>query len=330
MRTLVKKASGQKRFLATSFVLSTALALSSCGTADTTGTAAEPQITLENCGETITLDATPSRAVTLNQGATESALAVGAQGQMAGTAYLDDEIAPQWAAAYAQVPVIAGAQYPSREAMLEHRPDLVLASYSSAFGDKQGVGTRESLRALGIATYISPFSCEDKSARLPATWDSIAAEISDYGVLFGRTAASDEVNAQMRATLAEVGSAAPAEGKSILWWDSETDTPFVGAGEGGPQLIIDAIGGVNVFADVAGSWGNVSWEPILQADPDIIVLADASWSTAEEKKDYLRNDPALRDLTAVKTESFVVLPFSTTTPGPRTIEGARLAAEQLK
>ncbi|WP_024792867.1 ABC transporter substrate-binding protein [Tomitella biformata] len=309
--------------------IAAALALSACASSDNSTSNAAPRITLENCGEQITLDAPPSRAVTMNQGATESALSVGAQDQMIGTAYLDDEIAPQWAAAYAQIPVLAPAAYPSRETLLELKPDLVLASYSTAFDDKEGVGMRDSLSELGIATYVSPFSCEDKAKRLPASWDSIASEIADYGTLFGQTAVSEEVNTQMRATLEQVSAAAPAQGKTILWYDSGTDEPFVGAGGGGPQLIIDALGGVNIFADSTGAWDTMNWEPVLVADPDVIVLADASWSTADEKKAYLQNDPALRDLKAVRGDAFVILPFSTTTPGPRTIEGAIMAAEQL-
>lgn len=326
MRTPIKN---QPFAVALSLAAALTLTLSACGSADTPSATASPQATVENCGETITLGATPSRAVTLNQGATESALAVGAQGQMAGTAYLDDEIAPQWADAYAQVPVIAAAEYPSREALLELKPDLVLASYSSAFGDKQGVGTRESLDALGIATYLSPFACEDKAQRLPVSWDSIASEISDYGTLFDRAADADAINTRTRETLAQISGAARAEGKSVFWFDSGADAPYAGGAGGGPQLIIEALGGTNIFANLPGAWGEGSWEAVLQADPDVIVLADASWSTAEEKKAHLKNDPALRDLTAVKNDAFVVLPFSTTTPGPRTIEGASMAAEQL-
>lgn len=304
-----------------------ALALSACGTA------AQPQtdaaaITLQNCGRTLTLDGPAARAVTLNQGATESALSIGAQGQMVGTAYLDDTIAPQWRGAYAQVPPLDEKAYPSREALLETRPDLVLASYSTAF-DEKAVGSQDSLDALGIASYVSPFGCRDRSARPAIGWDAVATEIGDYGVLFGREADADAVVARMRETLAGIESAAPARGKSVFWYDSKTDTPYVGGNAGGPQLIIDAVGGTNIFAGLDGAWGNGSWETVLAADPDIIALVDASWDTAEAKKQYLRNDPALRDLRAVREDAFVVVPFSAGTPGPRLIEGAQAFAEQV-
>ncbi len=303
-----------------------AIALTACTTGSAeSGTAT---ISLENCGRTVTLDGPAERGVTLNQGATETALSIGAQDRMVGTAYLDDAIAPQWASAYAQVPALDEKDYPSREALLEAKPDLVTAAYSSTFDDK-GVGSHESFDELGVATYVSPFGCKDKSTRPAVAWDSIGAEITDYGIMFGREDEAAAVVAQMRETLAGIESAAPAKGKSIFWYDSKTTTPYVGANAGGPQLIIDAVGGTNIFAGTDGSWADGSWETVLAANPDVIVLADASWDTAEEKKAYLRGDPALKDLKAVREDAFVVVPFSTTTPGPRTIEGASLVAGQL-
>ncbi|GBF14489.1 corrinoid ABC transporter substrate-binding protein [Rhodococcus sp. Br-6] len=317
-----------RRVISTAAVsIAAALTLTACGGSsdEDAGTAA---ISLQNCGRTVTLDGPAERAVTLNQGATESALAIGAEGQMAGTAYLDDTIAAQWQAAYAQIPALDEKDYPSREALLETKPDLVLASYSSAFEDK-AVGTHESFDTLGIATYVSPFACKDKSTRPAVSWDSIATEITDYGTLFGREADADAVVAQMRQTLSGIETTAAANGRSVFWYDSGTDTPYIGGNAGGPQLIIDAVGGTNIFAGSDGAWLDGSWETVLAANPDVIVLADASWDTAEAKKDYLRNDPSLKDLKAVRDDAFVVVPFSASTPGPRLIEGATLVAEQL-
>lgn len=331
LRTLVSRrvisTAAVPRIFTAALSVAAALTLTACGGSsdDDTGTAA---ISLQNCGRTVTLDGPAARAVTLNQGATESALSIGAEGRMVGTAYLDDTIAPQWQAAYAQVPALDEKDYPSREALLETKPDLVFASYASAFEDK-AVGSHESFDELGIATYVSPFACKDKSTRPAVSWDSIATEITDYGILFGRESEADAVVAQMRETLASIESAAPAEGKTIFWYDSGTDTPYVGGNAGGPQLIIDAVGGANIFAGIDGAWVDGSWETVLAANPDVIVLADASWDTAEAKKNHLRSDPALKDLTAVRNDAFVVVPFSASTPGPRLIEGASLVGEQL-
>lgn len=312
------------------------LALAACSSGTGTDTssdaagaarAGDETITLINCGHEIVLDAPADRLITVNQGATESALAVGGADQMIGTAYLDDQISPRWAEAYGQIPVLA-PQYPDRETVLEQRPDLIGASYASAFDDK-ALGSRESFDELGIATYLSPFACEDKADRSDPTWESIEGEIADYGLLLGRTAEADELIDAQREVLAALAAQNAGDGVSVLWWDGGTDTPFVGAGEGGPQLIMDAVGATNIFADVSGNWADVSWEDVLTADPDLIVLIEFAPGSADEKRAYIEADPALQDLTAVREGAFVTIPFSASTPGPRTVEGAERLADHL-
>ena len=318
MRTLVK--------LTAVAGLAAALTLSACSAAvdDDSG----GSISLQNCGRTVTLKQPAQRAITVNQGATESALAIGAGPGLAGTAYLDDAIAPRFEADYRKIPVLSDTEYPTREVVLEKRPDLVTASYATAF-DEKAIGGEESLKQLGIAAYVSPFACADTSKRPAPSWDAVAAETSDYGTLFGRKADADRVNAAMRATLGGIEKRAAGAGRSVFWWDSGTDKPSAGVGGGGPQLIVDAVGAENVFGDLSGNWAPVGWESVLAADPDVIVLVDASWDTAAAKRAYLESDPALKDLKAVRNRAYVVVPFSESTPGVRLIDGARTLSNAL-
>lgn len=299
--------------------LAAVLTLSACSS-DSSDNGGDAAITLKNCGRTITMKAPAERAITVNQGATESALAIGAQDQLIATAYLDDTIAPKWADAYNTIEVLS-PKYPDREVLLEKRPDLVAASYSSAFEDKT-LGTEQSLADLGIASYVSPFGCADKAQRPKPSWDAVAGETSDYGVLFGRKQQADAVNDSMRSTLAELKAKNAGGGKTVMWWDSKTDAPSVGGSDGGPQLVMDAVGATNAFHQLSGNWADTSWEAVLKANPDVIVLVDADWDPADAKRKYLESDPALKDLKAVKTGQLVVIPFSESTPGARMIDGA--------
>lgn len=320
------------RLLAAAIGLTLLTGCGSNGAAPTSEVSSPPPsaafpVTVVNCGTAVTVTKAPTRAVTMNQGATETLLALGLQDSMVGTAYLDDAVSPSWQAAYATIPVLA-KEYPNQEKLLAANPDLVAASYASAF-DAKAAGTRADLSALGIATYVSPFACEDKATRAKPTWDAIFGEVTDLATLFGDPARATSVIEQQKAEVAEVSAAAPAKGKTVLWYDSGTKTPFVGAGQGAPQLMIDALGGTNMFASLTGNWADGSWETVLKTDPDVIVLADASWDTAAQKKTYLKSDRALKDLTAVKNDAFVVVPFSATTPGVRNAEGVRSLASQL-
>ena len=51
----------------------------------------------------------------------------------------------------------------------------------------------------------------------------------------------------------------------------------------------------------------VSWEAVVEADPDIIVINDYGDTTAEEKIQSLKDNEALSDVTAIKNENFLVI-----------------------
>ncbi|MGW1179232.1 ABC transporter substrate-binding protein [Kitasatospora sp. NPDC002543] len=283
-----------------------------------TGSAAP--VSVDNCGTTVSVGAPPARLVTLNQGATEVALALGLESRMAGTAYLDDAVPGKWKTAYESVPVLS-KEYPTKEKLLAARPDFLYASYASAFTDKVA-GSREELVGQGIPSYVSPFGCSDRSKAAPTTWQAAWGELNDVARVFGVTDRAAAVQREQEEQLARIRATAAGKGLKVLWYDSDTKSPFVGAGHGGPQLVLDAVGAANVFGDLPGGWQNVSWEKVVAADPDAIVLADAGWDTAQSKIDYLRNDPVLSELGAVRREAFVVVPFSESTPGVLLADGA--------
>lgn len=280
------------------------------------------------CGHTSTVEAAPERAVTLNQGATEVMLALGLADRMAGTAYLDDpEPAAAWAEEYASVPVIA-KEYPTREELLATRPDFVYASYTSAF-DPEVAGPQGDLEADGVASYLSPFGCADQADIPATTFEAVWDEIDAVATAFGVADRGADIRAEQERTLAELGDEGAGAGLDVLWYDSGDKTPLVGAGSSGPQLVLDAVGATNLYADVEDGWADGSWEEVVAADPDAIVLADASWSTAAEKRAYLEKDPVLSQLTAVREGRFATVPYSMGTPGVRLVDGASTLAEQL-
>ncbi len=323
----------RSRTLLSSLALPVAVAalLAGCGTAPSEPAAASTSgrfpVTVTTCGFASEVKAAPQRIVTLNQGATEVALALGVAGRMAGTAYLDDAVAPRFQADYSTIPVLA-AKYPTQEKMLSVRPDLVYASYTSAFSEKNG-GDRARLQAQGIATLLAPSGCATKPDR--ASWDLIWDELTAAGKAFGTEEAAAKLITAQRSELGAENLKGAAHGQRILWWDFGAKSGLnVGAGKGTPQLLIDAVGGVNVFADQPGNWAEVSLENVVGTNPDVIVVADAAGHSAQERIDQARRDPALSQLRAVRENRFVVVPFSETTSGVRLLDGARRIAEGIR
>lgn len=290
---------------------------------------AQTPLTIKNCGLELKISAPPKRAVTMNQAATEIMLALGLQNRMVGTAYLDDAILPEYAGVYAKVPVLA-KQYPSREVLLGVQPDFVYGSYASAFG-KDAAGARAELVRLGITPYLSPMACEDRSLRpRQTTFEDVYGEILDIGRIFGVESRAKALVARMRSEglKARVASAGQIPLR-VLWYDSGTDKPYVGACCGAPGMIMRQLGVRNVFADAPGSWAEVSWESVVAREIDVIVVIEADWSKAEDKIRYLTTNPIFANIKAVREKRFITIPFSYTTPGVRNALALKLLSEKL-
>ena len=302
-----------------------AVAAIESATASARGTVGE---VVENCNVSTTYERPPARAVTLNQAATEVMLALHLEDRLVGTAYLDDRILPGLAAAYERVPVLA-SKYPSMEVLLAARPDFLYAAYPGAFGPT-GVGSRADWKRRGVDTYLAPAGCTDKSRAPGISLETTFDELRDVARIFGVTARAERLIETYRAELRSVHDRLDAARKppAVFWYDSG-DPPQAGACCGAPNEILRRLGARNIFADTPGSWTPVSWEAVIARNPDVIVLANASWSTAEEKRKLLLSRRALAGIEALKQKRIVEIDFSYTTAGIRNVAAVRKLAEAL-
>ncbi|MDQ1170761.1 ABC-type Fe3+-hydroxamate transport system substrate-binding protein [Microbacterium proteolyticum] len=115
-------------------------------------------LTIQNCGREITLDAPPSRVVSLDQDSTEILLSLGLQDRLVGTASWTDPVLDTLAEANAAVPRLSD-NAPSYEVVLGTDPDFVTASFGRHFA-QGGVATRDRFTETGIASYLSPTDCD--------------------------------------------------------------------------------------------------------------------------------------------------------------------------
>jgi len=98
-------------------------------------------VTYTNCGVEKTLQTTPEKVVTMNQGSLEFMLSMGLQDRIVGTRGVTsvlDPIWPKYKDAYNSVPVMSGADgksYPSDAEVLAANADYIFADWSSAFSE---------------------------------------------------------------------------------------------------------------------------------------------------------------------------------------------------
>lgn len=308
-------------------LLPAALLLAGCSPAVDAGapSPAVAPVTVDNCGTEVSLDAPPRRIVTIKSTATELVLSLGLGDRLVGTAFADGPLPETLAGSE---PPVLSEQLPNQESVLELRPDLVFGGWESNFS-ADGAGERDELADLGVASYVAPSACLEPGYQPdPLTFDLLFDQLLEAGRVLGAEPAAEGLVAGLEERLADVE---PLGGDlSALWWSSGEDTPYVGAGIGAPQMMLDAAGLTNVAADVDATWSPLGWEAIAAADPDVIVLVDATWNTAADKIAALEADPALAQLTAVREQRYAIVPFAAGEGGVRNVEAVESIVAQLR
>lgn len=281
-------------------------------------------LSLDNCGFAVEFPAAPARVVTIKSTATEMLLALGLENRIVGIGFQDGPVPEAWTAEAAGLNVLA-EKLPSQEVVLGVEPDFVYGGWESNFA-ADGAGERSTLAELGVASYVSPAACRSvKPAKL--TFDELFAEIAEIGTIFDVAAKADEVISAQKADLAAITR--DARGLTAVWYSSGTKTPYVGAGSNAPAMMMEALGLDNIMKTVDDGWVSASWEAIVDANPDVIILVDAAWNSAEQKKKLLAENPITSQLDAVVNQRYLIIPFPASEAGIRNVGATADMAEQL-
>lgn len=277
---------------------------------------------IDNCGMALTIEQAPSRVVAIKSTAAELILSLGLEDLLVGVAFLDGPLLEPYTDG--PYPVLS-EKLPSQEVVLEAEPDFIYGGWESNFS-ADGAGERPALQELGITTYVAPAACRSvKPAKL--SFDQLFDEIAEMGAIFGVDTTARNLIEDQKAALA--GVKADDRELTALWYSSGTKTPYVGAGSNAPEMILDALGLKNIFADVDEGWTQASWEAIVDANPDVIVLVDAAWNSAEAKKKLLAENPITSKMDAVINERYLIIPFPASEAGVRNVPATVDLAGQL-
>ncbi len=281
-------------------------------------------LTVQNCGLAVTFDKAPERVVAIKSTATELLLSLGLGEKIVGVGFQDGPLPDNLAAAGAEFTVLAD-KLPSQEVVLGTEPDFVYGGWESNFA-ADGAGERPTLQQLGVAGYVAPAAC--RSIKPPKlTFDAVFAEIAEMGAIFDVEERAAELVETQKAQLA---SATPdTRGLTAVWYSSGTKAPYVGAASNAPGMIMDALGLKNIFGDVDDGWISASWEAVVDANPDVIILVDSAWNSAAQKKKLLAENPITSKLDAVINQRYLVIPFPASEAGVRNVPAVLDLAAQL-
>ncbi|MDS1270661.1 ABC transporter substrate-binding protein [Lipingzhangella sp. LS1_29] len=298
----------------------TALALAAvvgCGGADATGDTEEDtagggeQLEIENCGETYTYTETPQRVVTTGVMAAEMMLALGLEDHIAGTVGAT-EIDEEYAEEFEELHVIAEDSFPppSREVVYEADPDMVLSTYPDEYGE-DALGDRGELAEDGVNSYLFAGNCGDGHE---ATMADTYTDLENLGEIFEVSDRAAELTEEMQDQIAAVE---PAEGDpDVFILGGGTDQPATVSAHNLVDALVTEAGGTNIFPEVT-SYSEVSWEEVVDRNPDVILIEDQMFEPADDAIDYMTSSDALSDVTAVAEEHFVVVGVNDVQPGTR-------------
>lgn len=282
-------------------------------------------VTIMNCDRAVSFDHAPTNTVTFDLNSLEFLLALDLKDRIAGytgVSGLGGKVPPEVQAQIADLPDIA-ANRPSIEQLLEHDTDFYFYGWTP----------EAELSADALAKYEIPLlqfteECREVSSERPkASMDDLFNDFTNLGRIYGVSERAEALISGYREDLASIAARESGEAPvRVFVYDAPGDSAFTCGRFCILTAMIEAAGGVNIFDDLIAGWDSVTWEAMIERDPQIIIIVDYGELSAQDKIDAILANPAFSDITAVTDKRFVVLDYGVVVPGPRAVEATKQLA----
>ena len=289
---------------------------------------AKGKTTVESCNRTVTFEESPKKAISNDVNLTEMMLVLGLADRMVGYTgisgwkTLDEEMR----AGVKELPELS-QKYPSKEVLVGADADFFFAGWN--YGMKVGGEvTPETLDPFGIKVYELTESCIHIMNKSKANMEDMYNDLLNLGRIFSVEDKANELINNYRMEIQELTKNINTDDPlRVFVYDSGEDTPFTAGFYAMPTALIEASGGKNIMNDFKKSWGTVTWEEVIDRNPEVIVIVNYGNVTAEQKKEFMMSNPAFAGIDAVKNDRFVTLEYVEATPGPRNIKAIKKLSE---
>ena len=289
---------------------------------------AKGKTTVESCNRTVTFDEPPKKAISNDVNLTEMMLVLGLAERMVGYTgisgwkTLDEEMR----AGVKELPELS-QKYPSKEVLVGADADFFFAGWN--YGMKVGGEvTPETLEPFGIKVYELTESCIHIMNKSKANMEDMYNDLLNLGRIFNVEDKANELINNYRMEIQELTKNINTDDPlRVFVYDSGEDTPFTAGFYAMPTALIEASGGKNIMNDFKKSWGTVTWEEVIDRNPEVIVIVNYGNVTAEQKKEFMMSNPAFAGIDAIKNDRFVTLEYVEATPGPRNIKAIKKLSE---
>jgi iron complex transport system substrate-binding protein len=282
------------------------------------------ETTVKSCNRVVTFDKPPQRAISNDVNLTEMMLVLGLADKMVGYTGISgwNKLDEKMREGVDALPELS-KKYPSKEVLVGADADFFFAGWN--YGMKVGGEvTPETLDPFGIKVYELTESCTHIMDKNKASIEDMYNDLLNLGRIFGVEEKANSIVDGYRVALSEETKDLKIDDPlRVFVYDSGEDTPFTAGLYAMPTALIEAAGGVNIMNDFQKSWGTVTWEEVVDRNPEVIVIVNYGNVTAEQKRKFMMSNPAFANLDAVKNDRFVTLEYVEATPGPRNINAVK-------
>ena len=289
------------------------------------------KVSVNSCNRTVSFDSPPQRAISNDVNLTEMMLVLGLSDKMVGYTgisgwkTLDEEMR----LGVKQLPELS-PKYPTKEVLVGADADFFFAGWN--YGMKVGGEvTPETLKPFGINVYELTESCIHIMTKKKVSMDDMYNDLLNLGLIFQIENRAKKLVDAYRSDLKKFTQKLESiPTKKVFVYDSGEDTPFTAGRYAMPTALIEAAGGINIMDDFQKSWGTVTWEEVIDRNPEVVVIVNYGKVTAEQKRKFMMSNPAFANIDAVKNDRFVTLEYVEATPGPRNIKAIKKLAKAFR
>ncbi len=269
---------------------------------------AEFPVTIEAANGSITISEQPQAIVSISPTATEMLFAIGAGEQVIA---VDDR---SYYPPEAPVTNLSGFE-PNVEAIAGYIPDLVVLDYDPGEVVK-------SLEKIEIPVLVQPAA---------ATLDDTYAQLEALGEATGRAEGAEEVIGSMQAEIETIVASVPDTTEGLTYYHELDPTYYSATSETFIGQVYSLLGLENI-ADEAPKSGSgypqLSQEYILDADPDLIFLADTK--CCDQTAEAVADRPGWDQITAVANGGVIEMDEDIASRwGPRVVDFLQAAADAV-
>ncbi|MFI0257757.1 ABC transporter substrate-binding protein [Streptomyces sp. NPDC017056] len=311
------------------------------------GNAGFPVAVTDCDGRETTFSAAPRKIVTSNASSLEMLLRLGAGDRVVGTGFPPGKgtLPPELDAQAQRVPVLGKSVIP-KEKLLGSGADLYIDTFASMgnMGGAAAAPTEEEFAAAGIKhVYLASTACAPRKKVPQRDLSAVEGDIRRLGQVTGTSQRALQLVAEMEKKVSGVRKAiadVPASKRPSYFFfdfDAGTKQPVAVCNRQVAHAVLTEAGARNVFADCAGDFKPVSWEDVVDKDPDWIQLgvrnrgsAAANEKAFDEAEQFLKGFAGTAGLRAVKEGKFLRIGSEQTTiAGVGNADTVRRIAETL-